>query len=427
MSDPQSVRGHSDTSWLRPWLGAAATIVLLAVAWRVVFSPDPLTVKVVAIERGTVESTVTNSKAGTLRSRTRSRISAETGGRVTRIFFREGDAVQKGALLVKLNDASMQARLELSEATITTSVQRHREACFKQDHAQRDLDRTRELARNQVASEEILDRLEVAYQAAEAGCNGAEAQVARSRAELRVAQAELDKTEIRAPFDGIVAEVNAEVGEWVTPSPPMLTAPSVIDMLDPKSVYVSAPMDEVDSNRIRVGQPAKITIDSHPEESFEGSVVRVAPYVLDIEAQNRTVEVEVEFDLAPPVETIMVGTSTDIEITLDAHHNALRIPTQTLLQDGHVLLVVDGLIEERSVEVGLRNWDFVEILTGLEIGDQVVASLDDREVKAGTRARVEMIPADPEANIGTDVDDPRGTASDPRLPESGTADVGAGR
>lgn len=367
----------------------AIAVALAAVLWFTVLAPDPVKVKVVSVDRGNVASTVTNSKAGTLRSRMRSRISAETGGRVTQIYHREGDMVKAGELLVKLNDTSLQARLELSEAALATAIERRKEACLNRDHKQRDLDRTRELARNQVASAEDLDRLEVAFSSAEAGCTGARAEIARVRAEVRAAQAELKKSEIRAPFDGVVAEVNAELGEWVTPSPPLLSSPAVIDLLDPAAVYVSAPMDEVDSNRISVGMPAKITIDSHPGDSFPGKVVRVAPYVLDIEAQNRTVEVEVEFDTPPTPNSMMVGTSADIEITLDTRTNVLRIPTQTLLQGGRVLLLVDGVLEERTIEVGLRNWDFVEVRSGLSESEVVVTSLDDKEVVADAKAVVD--------------------------------------
>ncbi|MCP4039853.1 MAG: efflux RND transporter periplasmic adaptor subunit [bacterium] len=383
MSDSSSGRRGVDRRWL--YLGAA--ILLITGLWYGFFSSEKIEVRVVSVERGLVESTVTNSKAGTLRSRMRSRMSAETGGRVTRIYHREGETVKLGTLLVKLNDISHQARLELAQAALATTIERHKEACLNRDHKKRDLDRTRELRRNQVASEEDLDRLEVAFSSAEASCSAAEAEIARAQAEVRAARAEFQKTEIRAPFDGVVAEVNAEVGEWVTPSPPLLSSPSVIDLIDPNSLYVSAPMDEVDSNRIRVGQQAKITVDSHPGTSFPGQVVRVAPYVLDIEAQNRTIEVEVAFEQAPEPQSMMVGTSADIEVTLDTRPDTLRIPAPTLLHGAKVLVLVDGVLEERKVSVGLRNWDFVEVTSGLSAGDLVVESLDDKEVVAGARAR----------------------------------------
>ncbi len=369
------------------WIGLVLLALLIAAGgyWR--FTSDRLEVRVVSVERGIVEETVTNSKAGTLKSRLRSRMSAETGGRVVDIHHREGQAVKKGALLVKLNDTSHRARVQLAEAVLETSTARNKEACINRDLARRDLDRARELRRNQVTSEENLDRLEVKYRTTEASCSATEADIARARAEIRAARAELEKTEIRAPFDGIVAEVNSEVGEWVTPSPPLLSSPSVIDLIDPASLYVSAPMDEVDSNRIRVGQVVRITVDSHPGESFPGRVIRVAPYVLDIEAQNRTVEVEVEFDTHPDPGTMMVGTSADIEVTLATRDDVLRIPAATLLQGGKVLILEEGVLEERMVSVGLRNWNFVEVTDGLSSGELVVESLDEKEVVAGARAR----------------------------------------
>ncbi len=383
---------ESDTERSRPnlrWL-ILLGLATLGVGLRLtVLAPEPLLVKVTAAERGMVASTVTNSKAGTIRSRRRSKMSAETGGRVVAIHRREGDLVKTGELLMQLNDAPLVARLELSQAARVASEARKREVCLQRDKAERDLARIRELSKSNVASEEALDRLEVAFRSAKAGCNAARSEVKRVEAEVRAARAELVKAEIRAPFDGVIAEVNTEVGEWVTPSPPLLSSPAVIDILDPDALYISAPMDEVDSNRVRVGQSASITVDSHPDQSFAGEVVRVAPYVLDIEAQNRTIQVEVEFEDSESAVGMMVGTSADIEVTLESRHDTLRIPTAALLHGGRVLVLEDGYLNERALETGLRNWDYVEIKSGLEVGEQIVTSLDEKEVVAGAKAEIE--------------------------------------
>ena len=194
---------------------------------------------------------------------------------------------------------------------------------------------------------------------------------------------------IRAPFDGVIAEVAVELGEWITPSPPLLTAPAVVDVIDPTSLYVSAPMDEVDSAAIRTGQPAKVTVDSRPGASFSGSVVRVAPYVLDIEAQNRTVEIEVELDDPKIAATLLPGTSADVEVVLEARDSVLRLPTSALLEGNRVLMAQDGRLVEQPVQLGLRNWDWAEIREGLSAEQAVVISLDRVEVKAGARVQVE--------------------------------------
>ncbi len=202
---------------------------------------------------------------------------------------------------------------------------------------------------------------------------------------MAVAHTEVDKTIVRAPFAGVVAEVATEVGEWTTPSPPALPVPPVIDMLDPDSIYVSAPMDEVDSARIHANQPTRVTVDSHRDRDFAGTVTRVAPYVLDIEAQNRTVEIEVELtDLRETV--LLPGTSADVEVILSTRQDVLRISTSSLIEGGKVLVLEGDRLSERPVELGLRNWDFTEIVDGLSEGDLIVTSLDRQEVEDGALA-----------------------------------------
>jgi HlyD family secretion protein len=216
------------------------------------------------------------------------------------------------------------------------------------------------------------------------------AELDRARAQIVAAEVELDKMVIRAPFDGIVAEVAVEVGEWITPSPPLLTVPPVLDLIDPSSLYISAPMDEVDSAAIRVGQAVKATIDSHPGVEFPGRVVRVAPYVLDIERQNRTVEIEVDLDTDAAAAQLLPGTSADVEVVLEVRDGVLRVPSSALVEGSRVLVANDGKLSERLVRVGLRNWDYAEILEGLEAGQQVVISLDRAEVEDGARVEATL-------------------------------------
>jgi HlyD family secretion protein len=352
-------------------------------------APEHIQVKVVRLERGRVESTITNTKAGTVRARRRAQLSSEVGGRVVEITHREGDRVAAGTSLIGLNDATQRAQLRLAEGGLRVAEASRGQACIARDRARRELARKRKLADQAIVSADLLDQLESAYQVASASCNAATAEVERAEAQIAAIEVELAKLVIRAPFDGIIAEVTVEVGEWITPSPPLLTAPAVVDVIDPTSLYVSAPMDEVDSAAIRTGQPAKVSVDSHPGASFPGQVVRVAPYVLDLEAHNRTVEIEVEFDEQEIAARLLPGTSADVEVVLEAQDEVLRLPTSALLEGNRALLAKDGRLVEQPVRVGLRNWDWVEIREGLSAGQAVVISLDRVEVKAGARVRVE--------------------------------------
>jgi HlyD family secretion protein len=172
----------------------------------------------------------------------------------------------------------------------------------------------------------------------------------------------------------------------------VIQVPSVIDVIDTSSIYVSTPMDEVDSARLREGLPARVAVDSHPGQRFPGRVVRVGSYVLDIEEQNRTVEIEVELDDAALAASLLPGTSADVEVVLETREGALRVPTGALLSGGKVLVVEGDRLALRPVEVGLRNWDASEIRSGLAEGDRVVLSLDRPEVKEGARVAVEAAP-----------------------------------
>jgi HlyD family secretion protein len=375
--------------WLRRLAIALAILATFAILRFTTFAPDPISVRVVKVERGLVESTVTNSKAGTLKSRLRSRISPEIGGRVVEILHREGSLVNQGDVLIRLESTKLAAQLELAKSAVELSEAKQHEACLTRDHALRELKRSRKLAQQKILSEDMLDQLQVNYESSEALCLAAGAEQRKARATQQSAESDLAKVEIRAPFTGVVAEVATELGEWVTPSPPLLVSPPVVDLIDTHSLYVSAPMDEVDSGRIRLEQLAKITIDSRRDESFSGVVVRIAPYVLDTEAQNRTVEVEIEFDPPEQSQGMLPGTSADAELILETRPNSLRIPTSALIEGRRVLVFNDGLLEERDIETGLRNWDFTEIRSGLTEGELIVSSLDRKEVKADVRAEIE--------------------------------------
>jgi HlyD family secretion protein len=351
-----------------------------------VFAPDPIEVHVEPVARGLVESTVTNSKAGTVEARRRSRIASEIGGRVIEIAHREGARVAEGQALVRLSPTSHAAQLELRIQGVAVAQSGFQDACLRRDRAKRELARTQRLAENNVASEDRLDELQFQSDSARVECEGARAELGRAEARKSSADAELGKTVIVAPFAGVIAEVNVEVGEWVTPSPPLLTSPPVIDLIDPTSIFVSAPMDEVDSGSIRAGLPVKLTVDSRPGESFRGRVLRVAPYVLDEEAQNRTLEIEVGIDDPTLAESLLPGTSADAEVILEARDNVLRVPTSALLQNQSVLILEEGELVERSIEIGLRNWQFAEVVAGLSEGERVVVSLDKLEIAAGAKA-----------------------------------------
>jgi len=363
-------------------------VVAGAIAGAVWYLTRPAIVPVDAftVERGRVEQTATNSRAGTVEARRRAQISPDTGGRVVALPKRKGDTVVEGEVLLELDAALESGEVTLRERQVAAAAADADRACLGAERAARELDRNRRLAAENLVAADALDQIETGAEEAKAACTAARAARESAGAALEVARRTLGKRTLRAPFAGIVADVSTELGEFITPAPPGVPIPPVIDLLDPASLYLSLPMDEVDAGRLRAGQPVRATVDSRPGEHFPGVVGRVAPYVLDVESQNRTVEIEVE--LEPPVEGLLPGTSADVEVILDAREDALRVPAAAVLTGDRVLVVEEGTLVDRKIETGLRNWDFVEVLSGLAAGERVVTSLDRTEVKAGARVEV---------------------------------------
>lgn len=372
--------------WIR--LGLLAAVAAAFAGARLVwFAPEPLAVRVARVEVGRVEETVTNSRAGTVKARRRARLSPEIGGQVVALPKRRGERVAAGDVLLRLEDSLPRARVALATEERRVAEAQREQTCFAAERAERERERMAALAASGIVSADLLDGVASESLAAAAACRAASAAAARAASALALAEAELGKYVLRAPFDGVLADVAIEEGEWTTPSPPAMPIPAVVDLLDTRSIYVSAPMDEVDSGRLAVGQRARLTVDSRRGETFAGRVVRVAPYVLDLLEQNRTVELELELDEEAVAATLLPGTSADAEVILSTRENVLRVPTSALLEGGRVLVLADGELAERTLQLGLRNWDFTEVAGGLAAGERVVVSLDRPEVVAGARAR----------------------------------------
>jgi HlyD family secretion protein len=369
------------------WLVVVVAILVVAVVLRfTVFRPKPVLVQVARVESGTVEEIITNTRAGTVKARRRAKLSPQTGGRVTELPFRKGATVPAGALLLKLDDSVQLAQVRLAEEQVRAADSQAREACLGAELAQKELLRGKALSADGITSQQNLDTLESSRDQTRAACNAALATRDQAHAQVGVAQAELALTVVRAPFPGVIADCSTEVGEWITPAPPGVPIPAVLDLIDPGSVYVSAPIDEVDSERVKPGQEVRVTVDSLPGQKLAGRLARVAPYVLDVLEQNRTVEIEVDLLDAKVAEKLLPGTSADVEVILARHEDVPRVPTAAIAEGDKVLVLADGRLSERTITATMRNWQFTEVKSGLSVGDLVVTLRDSTDIKTGARA-----------------------------------------
>jgi HlyD family secretion protein len=368
---------------------AAVVVAVLAAVWWL-SRPEPIAVTVVTAERGPVAATVANTRAGTVDACRRAGLSPALGGQIESLPVKEGDRVEPGTLLLELWNADLKAELTLAERDARAARSRAREACVVAEVAKRDAERLTKLRADRLASEEAADQAEGRAESTAAACTAAEDATRVADARVDVARAQLQRTQLYAPFAGVIAEINGELGEFVTPSPVGIPTPPTVDLIDASCLYISAPIDEVDAPRVRAGLPARISLDAFPQRAFPGHVRRVAPYVLDQEKQARTVEIEAEFD-DPEDAGLLAGYSADVEVVLDERADVLRLPTSVILPDGTVLVLDEATstIASRAVETGISNWEFTEIVRGLTAGDRVVSSIDREGVVDGAVVRVE--------------------------------------
>jgi len=373
--------------WIFRLLVLAVLVAAGVGAKLTILAPEPVEVAVHTVGRGPVESTVTNTRAGTITARRRAELSPEIGGRVIELPFDEGDRVEAGALLMRLDDRVPRAQEELTRRQLESAQARLAEARLVAERAERELERNARLSETNLISDDLLDELTSQRDRALLAVTTSQNRVAEARAQLHLVEAQLAQSELRAPFAGVIARLEAELGVYVSPSPPGMQLPSVVDLIDPTSIYIRAPMDEVDSAVIEVDMKVRVTIDPFPGREFEGHVVRIAPYVLDVKEQNRTLDIEVELEDRELSRRLLPGTSADVEVILTVEEDSLRIPTATLLEGRRVLVFEDAGLVDREVEVGLRNWNWTSIRSGLSAGELVVTTLGSEEVQPGVEAR----------------------------------------
>jgi HlyD family secretion protein len=367
-------------------VGAIAVLAALGAGAALWLSrPQPIVVEAVEVGRGAVAETVTNTRAGTVKACQRAKLAPPAGGQIARLPVKKGDRVQAGQVLLELWNDDIRAELAVTERDAAAARSRREEACVAARVARRESARLQSLVERKLVSTELAERAAGEAEAREAACRAAGEQIRVAEARIEAARARLERTLLRAPFAGTVAEINGELGEFVTPSPVGIPTPPAVDVVDTSCIYITAPIDEVDAPRVREGMPARVTLDAFRDRSFPAHVRRVAPYVLDTEKQARTVEVEAEVDDMGDA-LLLPGYSADVEVILAERADVLRVPTRALLEGKRVYLLEDGRIRAREVATGLGNWEYTEITDGLEAGERVVISIDREGLADGVAA-----------------------------------------
>ncbi|MFB0979291.1 MAG: efflux RND transporter periplasmic adaptor subunit [Alteromonadaceae bacterium] len=359
-----------------------ALLVVLVISGYFWFGQEkPMHVTVIQARYGDVESIIANTRAGTVSSCQRAKMSFPIGGTISSIDVKEGELVSQGQILMSLWNADRQSRIYEASALVISRRQIKNSVCINAKNDAIILARSKKLILNKLASQENLDNALATSEASNASCAAANAQIDVAKAVLKTTQASFEQTKLFAPFDGIVAEITGEIGEYSTPSPPGIPMPPAIDLLTHQCHYITAPIDEVDAADIQIGDPVVIRLDAFREQTFIGTVKRVAPYVQDFAKQARTVDVDVAFN-KQVLPRLLTGYSADIEIVLENHKNVLYIPTDIIVDNEFVFIVnQDSRIEKRALKLGISNWQQTEVVSGLSDQDKILSTSGNSAIK----------------------------------------------
>lgn len=355
--------------WL--WWVSGAVVAVAAVAWW--WRPQPVPIRLAEVGRGDVLVTVVNTRAGTIKSCQRAGLSLPAGGVVAQIAVKAGDRVAQGDLLLTLWSEDIRADLARALAQQALGKTQREERCSEAAYYEREASRLATLLAKNLTSRTLAEQAQNLADTRRYICRASRQQERVDEALVAQVEARLAERRLLAPFAGVVAEVNSKLGEYMTPSPPGVAMPPVIDLIDDHCLYVSAPIDEVDAARLRVGQSARVLLDAMPGRDLAATVTRIAPYVKELEKQARTVEVEATLTALPTDVPLLVGYSADLEVEVTRATDVLRVAASSRAEDGSVLrLEGDRLVRVRP-RWGGENWNWIEVAEGLAPGDRLAA------------------------------------------------------
>ena len=285
-------------------------------------------------------------------------VGSRASGVLRRLHVRVGDRVAAGQLLAELDDAELATQVARAEAALATARAERRWA-------------DEELARaGQLVAREMAPATELS--AARRTAEMAQAREQEAAAVLAAARVQHGFARIRAPIGGIVGSIATQEGETVAAS---FAAPTFLTIVDLERLQLWTYVDETDVGRVAVGQAASFTVDSWPDERFEGRVVAVRPIAeLRDNVVNYVALVEIAAGGARG-RLLRPEMSATVNVALDARRNVLAVPNGALRRDGdgsYVLVAAGDLIERRAVRLGLRGSTHSEVEAGLREGERVV-------------------------------------------------------
>jgi HlyD family secretion protein len=409
------------------WIGGA--VVLLAVVGAVLAvrsrAPKDLEVQTAKVGRQRIVQTVNGT--GRIQPKVQVKVSADVSARITKLAVKEGQWVEKGALLVELDRNRYLAAVQSAEAQVRSAQANAALVSQTMNQSEKDLERSKELLARGLESQSAYDARQTAHQVEVPRHRAALEQVAQAQAALRQARDDLSKTTIYAPMSGTVSELNKEAGEMALGS--QFQADVILVIADLSEMEAQVDVDENDIVNVALGQPAEIQVDALPGQVVKGVVREIGSSANASGAgtADQKTEFEIKIAVTEPLATLRPGMTATADIVTKTNPSALSVPLQSVAlrtidqlkkkgekrkdaearfkadRDGFVEIVFcleQGKAIARQVTTGIQSDEWIEITSGLKEGEEVVsgsyrAISKDLENGATVRVNNEKAPEKP--------------------------------
>ena len=325
-------------------------------------------------------------------------ISAYVSAEVTKLYVEEGQEVTKGQLLVELDSTRYRANRDQALAGLYGARAQQRLTQAQLVQSENILNRTKELFKKQLVGEQELETAETSYKVNLASSEASKDGIRQAQAALRLARDDLAKTTLVAPIDGKISRLEKEVGEIVMGS--QLTRDIIMTVADLARMEVVVEVDENDVVDVQMDDAAQIEVDALPKTKFSGKVTEIAisPKIQGLGTLEETTNFEVSVQILDDVSKLRPGMSATADIDVESRQQVLTLPIQCLTmrdveaarnaseggqvsqfrQGGkdalkEVVFKFDGTsLTMTEVQTGISSDTEIEIVTGLQEGDEIV-------------------------------------------------------
>lgn len=404
----------------RVWFWAVIVVIVIVALIFFKKSSDFIEVKTKKVIRQNLEITVQPTGTGTVKVEKEFRISAERIGRIKRLFVEEGAVVKAGTPIAELDTEEVEANLAMARASYerataflsqmksafeslkieTESRIKRAKSTLKEIESRRQ--RILALKEKGFVSQMELDAVERDYDLAMSNYDsavssrrdleaktqeimGQEASVKEAKKAVEIAEMNYQYSFIKSPFAGVVSSRPVKVGDTV------MKGAVIASVMETGSLYIEVFVDEVDIEKVKIGQMAHITMDAYANKPFEGVVYMMSPVVFGTKHEARTFEVRTR--LKEKTLPLKPGMSADVEIVVNTIPNALLLPSQAVVEkDGTSFVYVKdgGIARNATIKQGQSNWTFTQVINGVSEGQEVIINPEVQGLKDGVKVKISV-------------------------------------